>query len=382
MPPEPEMHELINVTMVSTSYPESSTDWKSVFVRQLLYALSSRDELVMSYWGPAGDLPENTTYLCHEDEKSWLAWLMQKGGIIHLLRQKGIHRFTAPIKLLLLLRRAYQRQEDVSLLHVNWLQNALPLYGSSRPIVVSVLGSDLGLLRIPGMTSLLRQVFKGRLCVLAPNADWMKQDLEKRFGDVAKVITVPLGINIEWFKVQRDLPLIKPHKWLVVSRLTEKKIGSLFEWGKKIFCNEGKHELHLFGPMQEQLILPEWVHYHGSTHPNELREEWFPKVTGLVTMSRHDEGRPQVMLEAMAAGLPIIASDLPAHSDFLTHRQTGWLADSEDSFGEGIEWLSIPANNHKIAANAHDWVSRKVGTWDDCSRRYVKIYQMLMGEIQ
>ncbi|TKB26710.1 glycosyltransferase family 4 protein [Desulfopila sp. IMCC35006] len=368
----------MNVMMVSTSYPENPKDWKSVFVRQLLQALSNRNELNMSYWGPPGDLPENVSYQCHEDEKTWLAWLMEKGGIIHLLRQKGLYRFTAPVKLLVLLRRAYQRQENVSLFHINWLQNALPLHRSNQPIVVSVLGSDLGLLRIPGLTSLLRKVFKKRLCVLAPNADWMKQDLENRFGDVARIITVPLGINIEWFKVKRDLPLEQPHKWLVVSRLTEKKIGPLFDWGKNIFCNESKHELHLFGPMQENLIIPEWVHYHGSTHPNELCEDWFPKVTGLVTMSRHDEGRPQVMLEAMAAGLPIIASDLPAHKDFITHRQTGWLADSEDSFGEGIEWLSIAANNSEIAENAQDWVSRKIGTWDDCSRRYVKIYQMLL----
>jgi glycosyltransferase involved in cell wall biosynthesis len=375
---DPDMHDYINVMMVSTSYPADLKDWKSVFIRQLLHALSDCGQLKMSYWGPPGNLPENTAYLCQEDEKIWLAWLMEKGGIIHLLRQKGYLRFAVPIKLLILLRRAYQRQENVSLFHINWLQNALPLYGSKQPVVVSVLGSDLGLLRIPGMTSLLRQVFKKRCCVLAPNADWMKQDLQNRFGDIAKIITVPLGINNEWFKVKRVWPLIQPYKWLVVSRLTEKKIGTLFEWGKNIFCNGGKHELHLFGPMQESLKIPEWVHYHGSTNPNALCEKWFPKATGLVTMSQHDEGRPQVMLEAMAAGLPIIASDLQAHSDFITHQQTGWLADSEKSFSEGVEWLSIPENNQKVAENAHDWVKKKIGSWDDCAKRYVEIYQMIM----
>ena len=220
---EPDMHESINVMMVSTSYPENLKDWKSVFIRQLLYALSGRRRLNISYWGPPGDFPENAAYLCREKEKAWLAWLMGKGGIVNLLRQTGFHRFIVPIKLLVLLKRAYKRQENVSLFHINWLQNALPLCGTTQPIVVSVLGSNLGLLRIPGMTSLLRQVFRKRPCLLAPNADWMRQDLQTRFGDVAKIITVPLGINIEWFKVKRDWPLVQPHKWHVVSRLTEKK---------------------------------------------------------------------------------------------------------------------------------------------------------------
>lgn len=378
----PDMHRSISVTMVSTSYPENLKDWKSVFIRQLLYALSSRDQLDISYWGPRGDLPENVVYLCNAEERSWLAWLMEKGGVIHILRQKGLDRFTTPVKLLLLLRRAYQRQKNVSLFHVNWLQNALPLYGSNHPIVVSVLGSDLGLLKIPGMTSLLRKVFKNRVCVIAPNADWMRRDLEVRFGDVARIITVPLGINHEWFKVQRELPLSRPHKWIVVSRLTGKKIGTLFEWGEKIFSDNSEHELHLFGPMQEDLMIPDWVHYHGSTDPNELCTEWFPNATGLVTLSQHDEGRPQVMLEAMAAGLGIIASDLPAHSDFITHGQTGWLADSEDSFYAGIVWLSVPENNQKIAINAREWARQEIGTWDDCAMRYLELYKMLIEGTQ
>ena len=378
----PSSQKNIDVMMVSTSYPENLKDWKSVFIRQLLFALSDRKKLNMSYWGPPGEFPENTSYLCYKKEENWLRWLMEKGGIIHLLREKKIHHATVPIKLLLLLRCVYKRQEKTSLFHINWLQNALPLFGTTQPIVVSVLGSDLALLRVPGMTSLLRQVFKRRPCVLAPNADWMKQDLQSRFGDVVKIITVPLGINEDWFGIKRKLPLSYPHKWLVVSRLTKKKIGPLLEWAEDLFCTGDNYELHLFGPMQENLVIPQWVQYHGATHPDELCKKWFPFATGLVTMSQHDEGRPQVMLEAMAAGVPILASDIQAHSDFIAHQQTGWLAGSSNSFDEGIQWLSTPENNHRIAENSYDWVKKEVGTWSDCAKRYVDIYQMLADGVK
>ncbi len=103
---EPDIQQSIKVMMVSTSYPENMKDWKSVFIRQLLYALSNRSQLDISYWGPYGDLPENVAYVCNEEERSWLAWLMEKGGVVHVLRQKGFHRLTTPIKRLVLLRRA------------------------------------------------------------------------------------------------------------------------------------------------------------------------------------------------------------------------------------------------------------------------------------
>ena len=61
------------------------------------------------------------------------------------------------------------------------------------------------------------------------------------------------------------------------------------------------------------------------------------------------------MLEAMAAGLPILASDLPAHRDMLQHRQTGWLASTRSNLIEGLNWLEDPVRNAAIgkAAQQH-----------------------------
>jgi glycosyltransferase involved in cell wall biosynthesis len=207
----------------------------------------------------------------------------------------------------------------------------------------------------------------------------MKPELDQWFGDIAQIIPIPLGINNEWFEIRRQSPSNYKCKWLVVSRLTKKKIGPLFEWGKQAFCHNEHHEFHLFGPMQEQLMIPEWIHYHGATHPKDLCENWFPKATGLITLSQHDEGRPQVMLEAMAASLPIIASNLPAHNNFIVDGRTGLLVDSLSVFLRGIEWLATPENNQLIASEAREWVKKEIGTWEDCAERYIKVYRMLLG---
>lgn len=369
------------VLFVSSSYPQNTKDWKSVFIQQLLRALATQQETNVCYWGPPGDIPEDVTYLCTPTEKKWLLQLMEKGGIIHLIRQGGRDRVVAPLQFLYYLMRMYGRSDDVDIIHVNWLQNALPLLKKGAPLVISVLGSDLGLLKVPGMTFLLRVLLKRRSCYLAPNAEWMVAPLKDKFGDLCSIRCIPLGIDDHWYQIKRDYNPQEPKKWVVISRITEAKIGSLFEWGQQLFQNTKSHELHLFGPMQEELSLPDWVHYHGSTYPEELKNDWFPHVSGLITLSRHDEGRPQVMLEAMASGVPIIASDLTAHKNFITHEETGYLVSNRDEFYTGIEWVMDVDNNQYLSRRAKDWVALEIGNWLDCAQRYLNIYsQLLQGK--
>lgn len=370
----------MSVMITSTSYPEGEEDWKGVFIKQLIDALASFPQIKMQYWGPPGNIHKNVTYLCHVKESIWLRQMLGKGGITHIIKQRRFDSILYVFKLLFLLKYAYKRQKSISLFHVNWLQNALPLFGTTQPALITVLGSDFSLLKFPGMTTLLRKALKKRRCVLAPNAEWMRVELEQRFGDLAQVIPIPLGISNEWFAIKRHPLSVHKHKWLVISRLTKKKIGMLFDWGKSIFHDNTCHELHLFGPMQEQMFIPGWVHYHGSTYPKTLREEWFPQATGLITLSQHDEGRPQIMLEAMAAGLPIVASNLPAHNDMIVSRQTGLLVKDENDFILGVKWLANPINNHNVASEARAWVRREVGTWSDCAKRYIDVYRMLLCE--
>lgn len=360
--------------MTSTSYPESPQDWRGRFIANLAAALARRDDLALSLWAPPGELPADVSAVTTPADALWLRQLSQQGGIAHLLRTRRVLAAGTIVALLMRLGRVYRRQPaDVA--HVNWLQNALPLWGSTTPAVITVLGSDFGLLRLPGMKMLLRAVLRQRRAILAPNADWMQPALERAFGDLAEIRPIAFGVDDPWFEVIRHRLPDKTRHWLAITRLTRNKIGDLFSWGDGLFGQQ--RQLHLFGPMQEKVDLPTWVNYHGPTHPAELLQQWFPEACGLITLSRHDEGRPQVMLEAMAAGLPVLASDLPAHRDMVQHRQAGWLAANRDAFCQGLEWLEDPVNNQQTGQAAREWIKNSIGTWDDCAGRYAAAYQCL-----
>jgi hypothetical protein len=229
------------------------------------------------------------------------------------------------------------------------------------------------------MQLLLRAVFRQRRTILAPNAEWMAPELERAFGDVAQICPLPFGVDEAWFNLQRHSSIDNNHHWLAITRLTKNKIGDLFEWGEGLF---GPHRiLHLFGPMQEKITIPEWVQYHGPSHPAELQTHWFPTASGLITLSRHDEGRPQVMLEAMASGLPVIASDLPAHRDIIQHHQTGWLASSRADFAQALTHLEQSEQNRIMGETAKKRVKENTGTWDDCAARYAILYAKLLERL-
>ena len=364
----------LRVLMATTSFPSDASDWKGRFIFDLAAALSEDESLSINLWGPPGLLPTRVSTANSTSDSAWLERMSEAGGIAHMLRKRPVNGLIHASGIQSRLRGACRRT-DADLYHINWLQLALGLPADSRPAYVSVLGSDYGLLRLPGMTRLLRRTFARRPTMLAPNADWMKADLEGRFGGVAEVRPNPFGVLTGWFEVDRA-PKPSP-EWLVVSRITRRKLGSLPDWGNGLFGN--RRTLRLLGPMQESISLPRWVKHEGSTDPGALRQRWFPRSTGLLTLSRHDEGRPQVMIEAMAAGLPVIASRIPAHEDLIRHGETGWLVDNREELAEALLQAEDPAVANEVGGRARAWVHQKMGTWDDYASRCVIAYRDLLN---
>jgi len=359
----------VRVFVAATSYPRDAADWQGRFIFDQTAALARQGARV-ALWAPPGELPPGVESALAPEDARWLDALRSRGGIAQALRRNPLAGARAGFGLLRRLRaacrRAGRRPAGADFYLIDWLQNALALPDDGRPALVTVLGSDFGLLRLPGMVAALRRQFRRRPTLLAPNAGWMAPRLHALFGAVARIDPNPFGVDPRWFAVTRAQA---PGRWLVVSRVTKKKLGDLVAWGAGLFSRD--QPLDLLGPMQEATTLPDWIAHHGATNPGELRARWFPQAAGLLTLSRHDEGRPQVLIEAMAAGLPVIASHLPAHADLIRHGETGWLADDRAAFAAALVEAADPAVAHRVGSAARAFASKEIGTWDECARRYL-----------
>ena len=364
------------VLMVATSYPLAEDDWQGLFIRKIADAMGGSSEVELELWAPDGPRHPAVDYACSVEDTVWLAELARRGGMAHMLRSSPIAALGKAGGLLARLRSLYKsRVSRTDIFHINWLQNALPLYGLHAKAVITVLGTDFKMLKLPGMVALLRQVMKTNRCILAPNARWMQQPLEQWFGDVATVVPVNFGIDERWYELDCAAPGSINH-WLCVLRVTEDKIGRLFQWGEKIFS--GSSQLHLIGPNQDGLEVPSWVNYHGSATAAELAATWYPMCTGFITLSEHSEGKPQVLLETLAAGMPVIASKLSAHEEVITQDEHGYLVSSAIEFQQAIDRVSDPANHSRLSGHCRSTSLAEYGTWNDCLGRYLALYGMLI----
>lgn len=358
--------------MAATSYPRDAGDWKGRFVFDQAAALA-RQGLDVSLWAPPGELPIGVRSALDSEDATWLTELLEAGGIAHLLRSNPVLGVWTAGQLLRRLRRGCRRASPEIYL-IDWLQNVLALPDDGKPVLLAVLGSDFALLGLPGMRYALRRWFHRHKAVLMPNAEWMIPRLRELFGDIAQVEANPFGVAEAWFTVTRK-PAAERKSWVVVSRITHAKLGPLLEWGEGLFTPQAP--LVLLGPMQEEIELPSWIAHPGATHPHELQQRWFPEAQGLLTLSQHDEGRPQVLIEAMAAGLPVIASAIPAHASLIRHGKTGWLVASREAFAAALEEASNPHTSERVGAAARRQVQVEIGTWDDCARRYLAAMERL-----
>jgi glycosyltransferase involved in cell wall biosynthesis len=88
------------------------------------------------------------------------------------------------------------------------------------------------------------------------------------------------------------------------------------------------------------------------------------------------EGLPVAVIEAMAAGLPVVATNVVGNRDLVQHGRTGWLASSEDEFVEGIETLARdPALRISWGTAGREYVRERHST-NSMMRHLYRVYGM------
>ena len=101
-------------------------------------------------------------------------------------------------------------------------------------------------------------------------------------------------------------------------------------------------------------VQVEWV----GAVPNEAVAEHLKDAGAFVFPSAY-EGDPKSLVEAMACGLPVIASDIPAHRAIIRHGETGWLVPADPAaLRAAIEGLRRePDLALRLGRAARDWVA-------------------------
>jgi glycosyltransferase involved in cell wall biosynthesis len=139
----------------------------------------------------------------------------------------------------------------------------------------------------------------------------IREIIERRIGVPAeRIVEIPNGINANW--LSEDMPSTGLRRSLLFIGRWERRKG-IEELTKALLTTaELDFEMHFVGPIPEDRKLPlPHVHYHGTVTDDGAMQQIIDAADCLICPS-HSEGMPTVILEAMARGLAVIATDVGA----------------------------------------------------------------------
>lgn len=209
------------------------------------------------------------------------------------------------------------------------------------PYVVALRGGDVpGFL--PEQLSLYHRMTSGltswiwrRAAALTANSGGLA-GLAKKFSPKACVHVIPNGVEEAFFcervATEEHQDVLKV---LSVGRLSEQKKGSrqISVFGR--LFQQGIKSIHLHiigdGPLRADLekqakelgVFGETVFFHGWCDRSRIMEHY--RAADVFMLTSDFEGMPNVVLEAMASSLAIVATDAPGTVELVRHGENGFL---------------------------------------------------------
>lgn len=254
------------------------------------------------------------------------------------------------------------------------------------PYVISLRGGD-----VPGFrpydfhiyhkiaAPFLKAIWKNASSIVA-NSSGLR-DLAYTFDSRFNIPVIPNGVNIERYTVdQRD--------WsraciLTVGRLVHQKGIDLamqalaelkdLDWHWTI-VGDGP-EMSALRSLASRLGIGERVNFAGWRSRDEVIQS-YKKSTLLLFPSRH-EGMPNVVLEAMASGLPVIASRIAGNEELVLQDQTGFLVETEsiESLRTSLrELIEQPSLRQKMGGAARRRIETSY-SWESTAEKYVRLLE-------
>jgi glycosyltransferase involved in cell wall biosynthesis len=205
-----------------------------------------------------------------------------------------------------------------------------------------------------------------------------------------KVIVIPNGVDLEEFGLQSDVHKGNESNIIFVGRLIPNKGLEYLVKAAEILVDEKvkriKFKIVGDGPCRQQ--LEELVAKHGlSTHFEFLGH--VPRVSdvlregGIFVRPSLTEGMPLTVLEAMASGLPVIATNVGGTSEIIIHNETGILIEPGNvkQLAEAIKYLiESPNEALRLGQNARAFIEhyyKEKFSWDKAASRILAVYEML-----
>jgi len=254
------------------------------------------------------------------------------------------------------------------------------------PYIVSLRGGD-----VPGfrpydfdlyhklLSPFLRVIWKNASAIVA-NSNGLRE-LALKFDSRFEIPIIPNGVDLE--DIQAAEREWSPPRLLSVGRLVHQKGLDLAmhalaglkdqEWTWEI-VGDGP-QIHMLKSLAEKLEIEEHIVFTGWQERLQLNERY--KRSNLFLFPSRHEGMPNAVLEAMASGLPVIASRIAGNEELVINDETGLLFPSEnvEALRDALKKLlnDAPLRQQMGTASRHRVV--EYYSWDNTAKQYALLLE-------
>ncbi len=337
------------VLVTASTFPRWKDDTEPRFILDYCIGLSKYYDITVLVPAAVGAAPDEYLDGIHVIRYHYFpihSWetLCYPGAIVPRIKEKKARALLVPFLLLSLFFHIRKYEKDADFIHAHWLipQGIVHAF-CKKPFLVTGHGGDVGELNGFPFCSLKKRCLKKAFAVTTVSKH-LQNVLAQKY-DYTNTSVITMGCNTSYFtpdnRVENYFGQNSQKVVLFVGRLAEKKgIPYLIRAMQSvdallIIVGDGPEKTRC-EELTAQLDLSDRIRFLGPKTHNELRAIYASAdifaAPSITTKGGDVEGMPTVLLEAMASGIPVIASNSGGIPDTITDRENGLLVEEKNVF--------------------------------------------------
>lgn len=384
-----------HILLVTTSYPLESGDVSGIFVKRLADALNQdNDLLVLTPYSRLHPKPEQGCPPVHcfrYAPHTWQRLAHEPGGIPGALKHNPLLWLFVPVFLLALFMAVLRTGRNTDLIHANWAANGLicGLAGKilRKPVITTLRGSDIRKLEHSRLNRCTLRFVLALNAHVATVSTPMQNTLHRLFPRYAtRCSHIPNGVSDQLFSLPLTTFETRELRMVSIGNLIPLKGNITIINALKMLPDSIRLDIVGDGPERDTLEehtrllnLCDRVSFKGAIAPDHIQEVLADH--DILILASHSEGRPNVVVEAMAAGRTVLASRLPGVEELIQHGHNGLLFEPGNSaeIAHAIaQILAKPEMLSTFGQAARQTVIDLGLSWPACARQYRHIYQQAL----
>lgn len=388
----------MKVLILSTSFPLDDSSPSGIFIARLARHLADHHEVTVLT--PA-DCHLRQPYLQGKIRiipfryapLRWQVLAHSPGGIPVALKCNPLLYLLLPMLLIGMFASCLCYARSMEILHANWAICGIVLGFAGKlfgvPVVTTLRGEDITRASSRKLDRLLL-----KLCVrLSDRIIGVSQAIIDQVRQIVPVTEdqfclIENGVDETLLSVQHEWLGSEGHMRLItIGSLIPRKGIQIILKGLKACGTSSLLRLTIVGEGVEEVTLRHQVRDYGLadkvTFLGSVTPELIPAILGqhdVFVLASYSEGRPNVVLEAMAAGMPVIASAIPGVDELVTDGRTGLLfeAGNVTALTSCIEALrQAPQLVEIMGGNGRRHILERGLRWQTTADKYALAYQAI-----